>query len=149
MSEETMKKLRTFNARCLATIVRKAKADTDAHLETLRAQYKNPKYDLLAALRYRRCKWLGQILRLEQGRLLRQMIMDMRPNGTSGTILMDAPKHQTMEELAHLAGGVDSEESRERARLRLSTSCDRPYAPRHARHTWGLMLGHTYAIQCH
>lgn len=30
---------------------------------------------------------------------------------------MDAPEHQSMDELAHMAGGVETEESRERARL--------------------------------
>ena len=93
----------------------------ERRLQIKKKQYKQPTYDLLAALRYRRTRWLGQILRLEESRLLRQMAMSMevRPmveRKSRGSLLMDAPPHENMEELADMAGSKDSEEGAEKMR---------------------------------
>ena len=45
---------RTFNARCLATIMGRAKGTQQDYVKLLRDQLKSPKFDLAAALRYRR-----------------------------------------------------------------------------------------------
>ena len=46
-------------------------------------------------------------------------------------------------------GGVGASRSAGGERVREGGEELRGVASHHARHTWGLMLGHTYAIQCH
>ena len=66
-------------------------------------------YDLVAWLRVRRLRWLGHVLRMDESRLIRQVLLKfgtIYPNGyPEGSILMDAPEHNDIRELIPMAGG--------------------------------------------
>jgi len=53
-----------------------------------------------------RARWLGHILidRLDEDRLLRKVVIAMEKPYPKGSIMMDAPPHDTMEDLTYLAG---------------------------------------------
>ena len=59
----------------------------------------------------RRFKWLGQILRLEEEnqktRLVKQAVTGMVKPYPAGSILMDVPDHDSMEQVVEWAQDVD------------------------------------------
>ena len=57
-------------------------------------------FNLVKAIRKRRLKWLGDILRNGPNRLTYQAIKEQRSLGLPGNLLMDAPPHNSLEELA-------------------------------------------------
>ena len=57
-------------------------------------------YNLVRHIRQRRMKWLGDILRAGPERITYQAVEQQRRLGLPGNLLMDAPPHTTLEELA-------------------------------------------------
>ena len=111
--EKVVKKLRGWNARCLVVITGR-----DYREETV-----DPSFDLVARLRSRRLRWAGHILRQEETSLLRRVFVaqlrqaleegGIRP----GSLLMDAPALETVEQLVEMAG--DREAWRDAVRTRM------------------------------
>ena len=59
-------------------------------------------YDLVASIRATRLRWLGQILRMGEDRLVKKAVRTLHMDGRVGDILMDAPK-ATWRELCLMA----------------------------------------------
>ena len=57
-------------------------------------------FNLVRSIRKRRMKWIGDILRAGPERITYQAVEEQRRLGLPGNILMDAPPHSTLEELA-------------------------------------------------
>ena len=68
-----------------------------------RANTNAPTYDLVAAVRSRRYKWLGHILRLPGPRLVKLAVQAQYEMNLPGNICMDAPITVSFEELTELA----------------------------------------------
>ena len=87
--------LNGFNSRCLHTITKQPYRDTAC----------NPLYDLLLAIRKRRLRYLGHILRMNSERLVRRTLQAYVNGGTDvpeGSLLQDC-EAVSFEELTHLA----------------------------------------------
>ena len=84
-----------WNARRLAVITGRE----------IREEYLVPSYDLIGAVRARRLKYVGHILRLEEGRMLRGAIEEEWRNQKDGCrgLLYDTPIVETFDELVQLA----------------------------------------------
>ena len=76
MSEEVCSKVRGWNGRCLA-IIKARNGDVTADLIRTETNPETTSFDLLRALRARRCKWLGHILRLAPGRLIHMAVKQL------------------------------------------------------------------------
>ena len=59
-------------------------------------------FDLVKAIRTRRFKWLGHILRAGPSRLIYQAVAEQFKMGKPGNILMDAPPHSCLSDLTVL-----------------------------------------------
>ena len=95
LTEQVMKMLGGFNAKCLSVITGKS----------IRDERVQPSVDLIRLLRVRRLRWLGHILRLDDERLLRRTMMaSMQQPYPEGSLLMDAPPHDSWADLERLAG---------------------------------------------
>jgi len=95
LNKQVMKMLGGFNAKCLSVITGKS----------IRDERVQPSVDLIRLLRVRRLRWLGHILRLDDERLLRRTMMaSMQQPYPEGSILMDAPPHDSWADLERLAG---------------------------------------------
>ena len=109
LDEATCRKLRAWNGRNLAVINSGDLPDlNDESFRTLiRLQTNKPDFDLVAALRVRRLRWLGHILRKDESALIRQVVLrfnEIYPEGLpEGSLLMDAPC-DNVSELVELAG---------------------------------------------
>ena len=57
-------------------------------------------FDLVKHIRIRRLKWLGHILRAGPDRLIYKAVEEQRKLGLPGNLLMDAPQHNSLTELA-------------------------------------------------
>ena len=71
----------------------------------IREEYKAPSYDLVGAVRARRLKYVGKILRMEEGRLLLRALEEewsLEATGNKG-LLYDTPIVDTFNELIVLA----------------------------------------------
>jgi hypothetical protein len=64
LDRATEKRINGLNSRCLVHITNR----------TYREEATDPSFDLCAALRSRRLRWLGHILRMDESRLLRQVV---------------------------------------------------------------------------
>ena len=101
MDEKTRAKIRGWGARCLSIISGRS----------IRDEYLDPSFDLIARLRSRRLRWAGHILRrrLEETSLIRRVLVattarDLeRGSSEEGGLLADAPAFDTVEELLELA----------------------------------------------
>ena len=60
-------------------------------------------FNLVNHIRVRRLKWLGHILRAGPDRLIYQAIEEQRRLALPGNLLMDAPHHTSLLELANKA----------------------------------------------
>ena len=60
-------------------------------------------YNLCLSIRRRRYKWLGDILRSDKSRLIYQVLVAQSADRTPGDLLMDAPPHNSLDELRLLA----------------------------------------------
>ena len=95
LTEKTRRFLRSWNARNLFRITGR----------DIREETKDPtaECDLEKHVRSLRLKWVGHILRKDESFPARRMLMNDEKRYEEGSVLMDAPKHDTMEELAELA----------------------------------------------
>ena len=95
LTEKTRRFLRSWNARNLFRITGR----------DIREETKDPTADcdLEKHVRSLRLKWVGHILRKDESFPARRMLMNDEKRYEEGSVLMDAPKHDTMEELAELA----------------------------------------------
>ena len=90
------KKINGFNSRCLHVITRKSYRETAV----------NPDLHLVLAIRQRRLRYLGHILRLPPERLLRKALFAYVMGGDSvpdGSLVMDCPHNLSLEDLATIA----------------------------------------------
>ena len=103
LTDAVIRKLRGWNGRCLAIIVT-GKCEQDE----IKLQTSQPVFNLVNHLRVRRLRWLGHILRLDESRLLRRVLLKFNfiyPDGyPEGSILMDAPDHVEIRDLIPMAG---------------------------------------------
>ena len=60
-------------------------------------------YDVVAGIRATRMRWLGQILRMDDGRMVLQAVKMMYDNRREGDLLMDAPVTSDWDELRSMA----------------------------------------------
>jgi hypothetical protein len=96
LTEETQASLRGWCARCVSKITGR----------TIRDECVDPTFDLVGRLRSRRLKWLGQLLRNKNEELLVRRVVAVQCEQAleagcyrAGSLFMDAPKHNTVEEL--------------------------------------------------
>ena len=111
LDERTRATLNGANARCLSRITGRT-----IHEE---ASARSRTFDLVAAIRRTRMRWLGHILRMDEDRLIKKTVRHICDYHRDGDILMDAPAAESWEAL------VESAQNREewRARVRaLKTS---------------------------
>lgn len=98
LTGEVLKKVKNWNAKCLVIITgRSWREETVA-----------PSFDLVRHLRSRRLRWLGHILRMKEGRLLRKVVCAVRQPYYEGSIFMDTPRHSSMDRLVKLASSRKS-----------------------------------------
>jgi hypothetical protein len=90
----TVQKLNGFNSRCLHLITGRS----------YRSEAVSPTFNLVKAVRQRRMRWLGHILRMPDERLLSQAVRAIASDGPpypTGSILMDC--HEEFDELQTVA----------------------------------------------
>ena len=83
-----------FNAKCLSIIIGKS----------IREERVHPSVDLVLLLRVRRLRWLGHILRMDSDRMLKQALLSLQQPYPEGSLLMDAPPHESWDDLMRMAG---------------------------------------------
>ena len=97
--EQLLRSVNGWNSRCLSRITGR----------TYREEAVTPSYNLGNRIRSRRLRWLGHVLREEETHLVRRVLLaymqDKLDTGgyPAGSILMDAPHHNTTEGLVELA----------------------------------------------
>ena len=74
-----------------------------------------PSFDIMIikVLRTRRLRWLGHILRMDEDRLIRKAVTSIVKPYPEGSILMDAPDHDSMADLIAMAGDHGTENHQE------------------------------------
>ena len=92
LTPSVMRKINGANSKMLArftgkTIPQEARATSSS-------------FNLVKHIRVRRLKWLGHILRAGPDRLIYQAVEEQRRLGLPGNLLMDAPPHNSLTELA-------------------------------------------------
>ena len=95
MDERIRAMINGANARCLCRFTGK-----DAHQE---ASVRTRTFDLVMAIRRRRFKWLGHLLRLEGKRLVKLATRVQFDLGSEGDMFMDLPQDLTYEDICALA----------------------------------------------
>ena len=95
LDEKTAAMLNGANARCLSRFTGKT-----AHAE---ASARTRSFDLLLAIRRRRFKWLGHILRMPDQRLLKLAIWVQHDMGQQGNMFCDLPGNYSYEAVCKLA----------------------------------------------
>ena len=93
LNQTVIKMLKGWNARCLSVITS----------NEVVSECRRPSHDLIAALRVRRLRWVGHILRREESRLDRRVLVTKTKPYKEGDVLMDCPHHESMEELIDMA----------------------------------------------
>ena len=95
LDERTRATLNGANARCLSRITGRT-----IHEE---ASARSRTFDLVAAIRRTRMRWLGHILRMGPSRMLYRAAIQQCAIGSEGNLFMDVPPHLTIEEIVTLA----------------------------------------------
>ena len=95
LDDKTMATINGANARCLSRITGKS-----CHLE---ASSRTRTYDLVGAIRQRRKKWLGHILRMRDGRLVKHAVTVQFTHAREGNIFQDIPSHLSFETISTIA----------------------------------------------
>ena len=95
LTPAVMKKLNGANSKMLARFTGKS-IPQEARRATC-------SFDLVRSIRVRRFKWLGHILRAGPSRLIYQAVEEQRRLALPGNILMDAPPHSGLMDLASQA----------------------------------------------
>ena len=120
LTQEVMRKLNGCNSQMLARITGRSVREEVRSTTT--------SFDLVKKIRVRRLRWLGQILRGDQTRLLFHTVVYQFHNKSSGNLFMDAPSHDNLDELIVLASDKTywkSLESSIPSHLRGITVCNR------------------------
>ena len=96
LTDRVLKKINGFNSRCLHVISKKSYRDTAV----------NPDFNLVLAIRKRRLRYAGHILRMSPDRLARQTLCAYMNGGIGprpeGSLLMDCPE-LSFQELTEIA----------------------------------------------
>ena len=95
LTEDVMCKLNGCNSRMLVRIT-----ERDVQSE---ARSVTSSFDLVKNIRVRRLRWLGQILRGDQSRLLFQAVEQQHLMQDPGNLFMDTPNHVSLVDLIALA----------------------------------------------
>ena len=95
LTQKVMRKLNGCNSQMLARITGRSVREE--------ARSATASFDLVKTIRIRRLRWLGQILRGDQTRLLFHTVVYQFHNKSAGNLLMDAPPHNSLDELIVLA----------------------------------------------
>ena len=81
---------------------------------SIQEECRHPTYPLVNKIRARRLRWLGHILRSPEGYLVRQVVvaqcelwLQLQVPYPMGSIMMDAPPHDTVEHLVQIAEDRD------------------------------------------
>ena len=93
LNEVLLRSVNGFNSRCLARITNRE----------IREEARDPTYNLCLFLRSQRLRFLGHVLRLDPDSMLRKVIVSRGYEHHPGDLLMDAPVHDSIEELATIA----------------------------------------------
>ena len=97
MTENALKALRGWNAKCLIQFTERERVE----------ECRSPSIDLLGFIEKRRVVWLGKILRASETSLLRQVVLAQCESWIGsypiGSLFESAPKHDTIEELIEMA----------------------------------------------
>ena len=109
LNAAVVRKLRGWNGKHLAIITRDQLEDPDdpeLFRSLIRLQTMQPDWDLVATLRVRRLRWVGHILRQPESYLARRVLLQFNtiyPEGyPEGSLLMDAPRHESVGDLVKL-----------------------------------------------
>ena len=73
----------------------------------IKDEARKPSFDLVSALRVRRLRWLGHVLRMDDRRLVKRVLMATEQPYQKGSIFSYAPSHDTTVELETLAQNRD------------------------------------------
>ena len=92
LTPATMRKINGANSKMLARFTGKSIPQE--------ARATSSTFNLVRHIRVRRFKWLGHILRAGPDRLIYQAVEEQRRLGLPGNLLMDAPVHNSLMELA-------------------------------------------------
>ena len=95
LDEKTLASINGANARCLSWFTGK-----DAHTE---ASVRTRTYDLVHAIRVRRFRWLGHILRLHGDRLVKLAVAQQYKQGIAGNMFYDVPSHLSFQQVQEAA----------------------------------------------
>ena len=95
LDEKTTAMINGANARCLSRFTGK-----DAHTE---ASARTRSFDLVLAIRKRRFKWLGHILRMQGPRLVKLATRVQHSQGMKGNLFMDIPGKYSYDAICKLA----------------------------------------------
>ena len=100
LNEKLEKRIRHWNAGNLYHITGRGHKD----------EYNTPSFDVFTAIRKRRLRWLGHILRLPSYRLIQQWVIQEWEWQVQvpGSLYMDTPKHSSISELGLLAQDRDA-----------------------------------------
>ena len=91
LNEETRRALNGANSKMVSSITKRSVHDE--------ARSEGKTYDVVAGVRAKRMRWLGQILQMDESRMLSQAVKTMYDNKRDGDLLMDAPETSNWEEL--------------------------------------------------
>ena len=91
LTDDVMRKLNGANSRMLSRITGK-----DIRTE---ARSATASFDIVKHIRIRRLRWLGQILRGNQGRLIFKALESQHAMRNPGNLFMDAPPHVDLQDL--------------------------------------------------
>jgi exonuclease III len=101
LTDRLVSRLRNWNARCLSRITGRS----------VREEHVDPTFDLIPRLLSRRLKWLGHVLRAEEGHYVKSILCAQADllggEYKRGTVLAEAPGHTSAEELLDLARDKD------------------------------------------
>ena len=95
LTQEVMRKLNGCNSQMLARITGRSVREE--------ARSTTSSFDLVKAVRVRRLRWLGQILRGDPTKLLFATVVHQYHNRSSGDLFMDVPNHGNLDDLIYLA----------------------------------------------
>ena len=95
LTQDVMRKLNGCNSQMLARIT--------GNEVSFEARSTTSSFDVVKHVRIRRLRWLGQILRGDQNRLLFKAVETQLTMGIPGNLLMDAPTNTSLDDLVTLA----------------------------------------------
>ena len=115
LNDETRRALNGANSKMVSAITGRT-----IHEE---AKTEGKTYDVVAGIRAKRMKWLGQILQMDENRMLHKAVRMMYESRRSGDILMDAPKTTCWEDLREMAAADEGKKWKQLVRQIKDTVC--------------------------